>query len=193
MGGCSGVDKSNLYLACKHIICIFQFISLIILFHKLILKWVSTPLTHWLAVTGGRAGWKCWADFPASVNPPYSITERSLGKVGPQGWAGGVCLVYNLPKFDFHTHTQQPVQPAVHMAWHLPCQEPQGSWAQGCPRPCLEHILPGLHTSQPGISPRKDSTAWFCTEVGRPPPKCTPVLAVGPGNRAWKTWLRASA
>lgn len=34
-----------------------------------------------------------------------------------------------------------------------------GSWAQGHPRPCREHFLPGLHTSQQGSVPGNDSTA----------------------------------
>ena len=39
-----------------------------------------------------------------------------------------------------------------------------GSWAQQHPRPCREHFLPGLRTSQQGSVPGKDSTALvLCT------------------------------
>lgn len=120
-----------------------------------------SPNTVRLVVRGGKIGWKHYAYFPLSVNLPCTITDRQLsGWVGDSGWGWGWGTLFGLqPPHIWFSHTDTTACPACRVyCLASPVPGAPGSWALE-PRPCLEHILPGLRTSQQGLIPRKDSAA----------------------------------
>lgn len=88
---------------------------------------------------------------------PYTITESSLGWRGDSGLGWGLSLVYNLPKSAHRHNILSSWQCTLPGIFRASCHKAAGH--KGPPRPCMEHILLGLRTSQQGLIPRKDSIA----------------------------------
>ena len=118
-------------------------------------------------------------------SPGACRARRMLGAWGGPPW-------FIIIESDFHTQMGQAFQQGSAHSLAPLCHKPQAAGHSGTPG------LAGNTFSQDCALPSrvlfqgKIPRPWCCAQAGRPPPKCTPVLAAGPWNRAWKTSAHAS-